>query len=160
VNSITVTNALLIAHLALAVVFVPVGRLGQTFGRRTMISVIGLTTCTAGCYFYYVLVKEGYRNPTQVIVLVTLINLCVTPVWAIVTSYITERFPTVVRATGYGIGYSVATIIPAFSSFYLLGLKALGIPYEYTQIVILALGGILLLVGALSGPETKHVDIE
>jgi len=160
VNSITVMNALLVAHLLLAAVFVPVGKLGQRYGRRTMISVIGLTTCTAGAYFYYVLVKEGYRNPIEVVALVTLINLCVTPVWAIVTSYITGRFPTVVRATGYGIGYSVATIIPAFSSFYLLALKALGIPYEYTQIVILVLGGVLLLAGALSGPETKHVDIQ
>jgi len=35
----------------------------------------------------------------------------------------------------------------------------LGTPYEYTEIVIFALGGLLLLVGALSGPETKDVDI-
>jgi len=33
-------------------------------------------------------------------------------------------------------------------------------PYAYTGLVILALGGLLLLVGALSGPETKHVDIK
>ena len=91
--------------------------------------------------------------------LVILINFCATPVWAIVTSYINERFPTGIRATGYGIGYSAATIIPAFSSFYMLGLKGLGVPYEYTQIVILAVGGLLLLLGALSGPETKHVEL-
>jgi len=82
-----------------------------------------------------------------------------TPVWAVVTSYISERFPTAVRASGHGIGYSAATIIPAFSSFYMLGLKGLGMPYAYTGLVILALGGLLLLAGALSGPETKHVDI-
>ena len=64
------------------------------------------------------------------------------------------------RAVGYGVGYSAATIIPAFSSFYMLGLKALGVPYEYTEIVLFALGGVLLLIGALSGPETNHIDIE
>lgn len=159
VNSVTVTNALLIAHIVLALLFVPFGMLGQRIGRRTALALMGITTCTLGTYFYYVLVKSGYQSAIQLVVLVTLINLCVTPVWAIVTSYITERFPTVVRATGYGIGYSVATIVPAFSSFYLLGLKQMGIPYEYTQLVILALGGLLLIVGALSGPETKHVDI-
>ena len=35
-----------------------------------------------------------------------LINLCATPVWAFVTAYINERFPTGVRACGYGIGYN------------------------------------------------------
>jgi len=92
-------------------------------------------------------------------VLVILINLCATPVWAVVTSYITERFPTAVRASGYGIGYSAAAIMPAFSSFYMLGLKELGMPYAYTEIVVFALGGLLLVVGARLGPETVHVDI-
>jgi len=41
----------------------------------------------------------------------------------------------------------------------MLGLKALGMPYEYTEIVIFAAGGLLLLMGALSGPETRHVEL-
>jgi hypothetical protein len=41
----------------------------------------------------------------------------------------------------------------------MLGLKGLGMPYEYTEIVILAVGGLLLFLGALSGPETKHVEL-
>jgi hypothetical protein len=92
-------------------------------------------------------------------VLVISINLCASPVWAIVTSYINERFSTGIRACGYGVGYSAAAIIPAFSSFYMLGLKGLGIPYEYTEIVIFAVGGFLLMLGALYGPETKHVEL-
>jgi hypothetical protein len=32
-------------------------------------------------------------------------------------------------------------------------------PYEYTQIVILAAGGFLLLLGALTGPETNQVEL-
>jgi hypothetical protein len=32
-------------------------------------------------------------------------------------------------------------------------------PYKYTQIPLLALGGLLILVGAAMGPETKDVDI-
>jgi MFS family permease len=158
VNSMVVTNAILVAHLLLAVLFVPFGMLGQKFGRRTMLVVMGLAGITAGPILYYVLVWSGYRSAWQVVLLVTLINLCATPVWAIVTSYLNERFPTVVRASGYGIGYSAASIIPAFSSFYMLGLKKLGMPYEYTQIVIFAVGGLFLLLGALSGPETRHVE--
>jgi MFS family permease len=158
VDHITVTNAQLVANLLVAAVFVPFGMLGQKVGRRPMLILMGIAASTAGPYFYYVLVKSGYQNGLELTALVSLINLFTTPVWAFITSYVNERFPTAVRATGYGIGYSAAMIIPAFSSFYLLGLRELGIPYEYTQIVILALGGLLLLVGALSGPETKNVD--
>jgi MFS family permease len=158
-NSVVVTNALLVAYCLMALIFVPVGMLGQKIGRRTILALIGLAGFTVGPILYYVLVRSGYRSALQLTLLVTLINLCATPVWAIVTSYINERFPTGIRATGYGVGYSAATIIPAFSSFYMLGLKGLGMPYEYTEIVIFAVGGFLLFLGALSGPETKHVEL-
>jgi MFS family permease len=160
VNSITVTNVQLIANFVMVLSFIPFGMLGQKIGRRTVLSLLGLAGCTAGPILYYILVKSGYQNAAETVILVTLINLCATPVWAIVTAYINERFPTGVRASGYGIGYSAATIIPAFSSFYMLGMKGIGMRYEYTELVIFALGGLLLLLGALSGPETKHVDIK
>jgi MFS family permease len=159
VSSIVVTNAQLIENLIMMFVFVPFGILGQRIGRRTVLSLLGLAGCTIGPILYYVLVKSGYRNTVELVVLVTLINLCATPVWAFVTAYINERFTTGVRACGYGIGYSAATIIPAFSSFYMLGLKALGMPYEYTEVALFALGGLLLMIGALAGPETRHVEI-
>jgi MFS family permease len=159
VNSVVVTSAQLVAYCLLALIFVPVGILGQKIGRRTILVLIGLAGFVVGPILYYALVRFGYRSAWQLTLLVTLINLCATPVWAIVTSYINERFPTGIRATGYGVGYSAATIIPAFSSFYMLGLKRLGMPYEYTQIVILAVGGFLLSLGALSGPETNHVEL-
>lgn len=159
VNSVVVTNAQLVAYILLALSFVPFGMLGQKIGRRTILALIGLAGFTAGPILYYVLVRSGYRSALQLTLLLTLIHLCASPVWAIVTSYINERFSTGVRASGYGIGYSAATIIPAFSSFYMLGLKGLGMPYEYTEIVIFAVGGFLLFLGALSGPETKHVEM-
>jgi MFS family permease len=160
ISSVAVTNAQLVAYVVLAGVFVPFGMLGQKIGRRRLLAGFGLAGCTLGPLFYFLLVKSGYQSPAQLILLITLVNLCATPVWGIITSYLTERFPTSVRAVGYGVGYSAATIVPAFSSFYMLGLKAAGMPYEYTEIGLFALGGILLLAGALWGPETNHVDIE
>ena len=159
VDSVTVTNAQLIENLVMVFLLVPFGMLGQMIGRRTVLWMIGLAGCTVGPIFYYVLVRSGYRNTVELIVLVTLINLCAMPVWAIITAYINERFSTGVRASGYGLGYSLATIIPAFSSFYMLALKRLGMQYPYTEVAIFALGGLLLMIGALSGPETNHIDI-
>jgi MFS family permease len=159
VSSVVVTNAQIVAYVVLTPVFILVGVLGQKFGRRIILTAFGVGACTLGPFLYFVLIKAGNQSAAEVIALVTAVHLCVTPVWAVLAAYINERFHTSVRASGYGVGYSAATIIPAFSSFYMLGLKGLGVPYAYTEIVILALGGVLLLVGALSGPETKHVDI-
>ena len=39
-----------------------------------------------------------------------------------VAAYLTERFPARVRASGFGTGYSLALVLPAFYSFYLAGL--------------------------------------
>ena len=159
VNSVDVTDAQTVTYFLLAFCFVPFGILGQKLGRRAALALMGLTGLTAGPILYYVLVRSGYRSAVELTVLMSLINLCTTPVWAIVTAYINERFPTGVRACGYGLGYSAAMIIPAFSSVYMLGLREIGMPYEYTEIVILAVGSLLLLLGALSGPETKHFEL-
>jgi MFS family permease len=159
VRSVVVTDAQIVANIILTVVFILVGVIGQKLGRRVILIAFGLAACTLGPFLYFVLIRSRYQSATQVIAMVTAVNLCVTPVWAVLTAYINERFHTSVRASGYGVGYSAATIIPAFSSFYMLGLKGLGVPYAYTEIVILALGGFLLVAGALWGPETKHVDI-
>ena len=159
VSSVAVTNALLIENLIMILCFIAAGILGQRIGRRRVLVLLGLAGCTAGPLLYFMLVRWGYRSTTQLILLVTLVNICATPVWAIVTAYLNERFTTGIRASGYGISYSVATIIPAFSSFYMLGLERMGVPYEYSEVVLLALGGLLLLAGALSGPETNQVDI-
>lgn len=87
------------------------------------------------------------------------IALCFTiSPWGIVTSYISERFSTGVRSSGYGVGYSLAVIIPSFFSFYLLGLAKL-IPYAYTPLVLLGIAGLLQIIGAFIGPETRDVAL-
>ena len=79
------------------------------------------------------------------------------PIWAVITPYLTESFRTEIRSSGYGVSYSLAAILPGLYSFYMLGLANF-MPYEFSPIVLLALGGLMLTLGALAGPETKHVD--
>ncbi|MCL6525127.1 MAG: MFS transporter [Thermoflavifilum sp.] len=153
------TNVQLLANIVLVLLFVPVGVLGQRIGRRTVLLLIGVAGFTVAPFLYYVLVRSGAHNAAAVTILSVLINVLVTPVWAVVTAYITERFNTGVRASGYGIGYSLAAVIPSFSSFYMLALKN-WMPYEYTQIVILMIGGVLISIGAWLGPERKDVSFD
>jgi hypothetical protein len=100
----------------------------------------------------------AYRDPTSLVALVASIVVLSLPIWAVHTPYLAESFRTEIRSSGYGISYSLATILPGLYSFYMLGLAKL-IPYQFGPIVLLALGGALLSIGALAGPETKDVDL-
>jgi hypothetical protein len=92
-----------------------------------------------------------------VIVLVTIVTILITWVWALATVYINERFHTGVRASGFGIGYSLAVIPPAFYAFYQSGLANF-MPFKYTPLPLLVIGALFILAGAVWGPETKDVD--
>ncbi|WP_239028444.1 hypothetical protein [Pseudonocardia acidicola] len=71
--------------------------------------------------------------------------------------YINERFQTGIRATGFGLGYSLAVVIPSFYAFYQSGLSSF-MPAQYTVLPLLVIGSVLITVGAAMGPETRDVD--
>ena len=103
--------------------------------------------------------REHIGNSVALIRLVALIEVLSIPIWAVHTPYLVESFRTEIRSSGYGISYSLATILPGFYSFYMLGLAKL-MPYQFTPIALLAIGGLLLSVDATAGPETKDVDLD
>jgi hypothetical protein len=76
---------------------------------------------------------------------------------ALGTVYINERFQTGVRASGFGLGYSLAIVLPAFYVFYQTGLANF-MPFKYTVLVLVVAGAALIFIGAALGPETKDVD--
>ena len=61
-----------------------------------------------------------------------------------VSAYLSERFPTRVRSTGYGMGYSLSLVLPALYTFYL--------PAARGDLRARRPGGALLAVGVLLGP--------
>ena len=86
-----------------------------------------------------------------------LLSVLVTSPWGVIVTYINERFVTDVRATGFGVGFSLSVIIPSFYAFYMNWLGAF-MPLRLTPVVLLCIGGVIGTIGALMGPETKHVD--
>jgi|HubBroStandDraft_5_1064220.scaffolds.fasta_scaffold86407_2 MFS family permease len=157
VNSTDVNTGILIGA-ALSMPLLPLmGVLGQKFGRRPMIAILGVLNLFPASVLYYTLVAGGYHHSAMLIALVALILVLTIPVWAVITPYLAESFRTEIRSCGYGISYSVATILPGLYSFYMLALARI-MPYEFTPIVLLVLGGLMLSLGALAGPETKDVD--
>jgi hypothetical protein len=128
------------------------------FGPQEYVAMIGLVNLAPACTLYYILVAGAYRDPTSLVALVASIVVLSLPIWAVHTPYLAESFRTEIRSSGYGISYSLATILPGLYSFYMLGLAKL-MPYQFGPIVLLALGGALLSIGALAGSETKDVDL-
>jgi Na+/melibiose symporter-like transporter len=156
-SSTNVTITLVIAYLILAGAYIAAGVTSQRIGRRLFLIAASVVMATVGTFLYYLLVGTAPQSLFVVIVLVTIITVLVTWVWALATVYINERFHTGVRASGFGIGYSLAVIPPAFYAYYQSGLATI-IPFKFTPLPLLVIGALLILIGALWGPETKDVD--
>lgn len=153
------TNIVVLVGALVGVVCFPItGVIGQRYGRRHTLIVLGILNITLTPVLYAIAVASGHQSLVALVLLLGVVQVLTLVVWSIVTAYITESFPTSVRASGYGIGYSLASIVPAFYSYYMLGLGRL-MPYEYTQVVILVLGGVCLVVGAYIGPDNRHREL-
>ena len=151
------TITLVIAYVILAGAYITAGVISQRIGRRLFLIAASIIMATVGTFLYYVLVGTAPQNLFAVIALVTIVTILITWVWALATVYINERFHTGVRASGFGIGYSLAVIPPAFYAYYQSGLANF-MPFKYTPLPLLVIGALLILIGAAWGPETKDVD--
>ena len=123
--------------------------------------MIGLRACgrrPPARVFYYLLLSIKPSALVAVIALVTLTVLSVNACWGMITAYINERFHTGVRASGFGLGYSLAVILPSFYAGYQDLLSRVMDP-TYTPLPLLVIGGLLITLGAILGPETRDVDL-
>lgn len=152
-NSIT----LIVAYLVVAVGYVIAAVVSQRTGRRPFLMAWGVLSAVGGTGVYALLLVIRPTNLFVVMAFVTVIAVLVVSVWGLATVYINERFQTGVRATGFGLGYSLAVVVPSFYAFFQSGLATV-MPFEYTVLPLLVIGSTLITVGAAMGPETKDVD--
>ncbi|MEU3983988.1 MFS transporter [Streptomyces sp. NPDC026672] len=158
-GSDSVTTALLLANVALFLGYLAYGRLGQKHGRRKVLFLSGLGTAIVSAIAFYETVhilRSGGSFTLAMVVYTICLVVAIAP-YGVATVYLLEAFPTRIRASGYGVAYSFSLVIPSFYSFYMLWLSNV-MPYVYTPLVLIVLGGVLTALGAKLGPETKHVD--
>ena len=121
------TWGLLLTNVVLAFGYPLAGLLGQRIGRRRLLTIAGAGTATVSAGLYAVMVTNVQSGGSFVLSMV-LVGACllltVAPNAAIV-AYLCERFPTNVRSSGYGIGYTLAVGIPSFYSAVMLQLGAM-----------------------------------
>src|SRR5579872_2568571 len=158
IQSRDVNTGILIGAAISIGIYPTVGIVSQKIGRRPTIAALGFLSLMPGTLFYYVLVAGAYRTSASLIGLVAIIVVLSISVWAAQTPYLAESFRTGVRSCGYGISYSLAAVLPGLYSLYMLALSKL-MPYEFTPVVLLGVGGVLIGAGALAGPETRDVDL-
>ena len=156
-NGFALTATLMICYTILFFSYIGSGLLGQAIGRRRFFVIVGPLIATAGAYILYALTVTPEMGFGTRAMLVSLLAVLVTSPWGVIVTYINERFATDVRATGFGIGFSLSVVIPSFYAFYMDWLSAL-MPLALTPVALLVVGGLIGTVGALIGPETRDVD--
>jgi MFS family permease len=151
------TITLVVANVVLVGGYIASGVISQRVGRRPFLIAYGLISAVAGTFLYWLLLSAPPQNLFLVILLATIITLLVVSCWGISTAYINERFQTGIRASAFGIGYSLAVVLPSLYAYYQAGLAAF-MPFEYTVLVLLVIGALFIVAGAVWGPETKDVN--
>jgi MFS family permease len=151
------TSTLLISYAGLFFSYIAAGMIGQRIGRRRFFIIVGPLIAVIGSAILYYLIRTPDLSLAAIMGLVCVLSILVTSPWGVIITYINERFVTDVRATGFGIGFSLSVIIPSFYAFYMNWLGAV-MPFELTPVFLLAIGAIIGTVGAAMGPETKDVD--
>ena len=157
IRGTNLTIMLVVAYVVLAVVYVIGGAVSQRIGRRAYLMVMSALSAVFGTYFYYQLINAAPGHFSSIFWLTTITTVLVVAPGALSTVYINERFRTGVRASGFGLGYSLAIILPAFYVFYQAALANL-MPFKYTVLVLVVIGAVLIFIGAAMGPETKDAD--
>ncbi|HTI02817.1 MAG TPA: MFS transporter, partial [Acidisoma sp.] len=151
------TLTLLICYAVLFASYIAAGVIAQRIGRRLFFVILGPLIAVVGGGMMYALVSGTPLGLGAIILLVCVMSVLVTAPWGVIITYINERFVTDVRATGFGLGFSLSVVIPSFYAFYMNWLGAI-MPFKLTAVALLVIGGLLGTVGALLGPETRDVD--
>lgn len=152
-----VTLLLSVVFVILGVGYMAAGSLSQRIGRRPFLIYSGLGAAVVGTLLYYWLLTSAPDSYFGTVILVTVMVWVIVWFWGLATSYTNERFRTGVRASGFGLGYSLAVILPSFYAFYQVGLANI-MPMELTVLPLLVVGALLVTIGAFLGPETKNID--
>jgi MFS family permease len=156
-SGFNLTLTLLISYAVLFGSYIASGVIAQKIGRRLFFLILGPSIVVVGTGLLAALINGKSLPIALIILLVCLFSAIVTAPWGVIVTYINERFTTEVRASGFGLGFSASVILPSFYAFYMNWLGVL-MPYRYTILALLIIGGAIGTIGAFLGPETKNVD--
>ncbi|MEU0506519.1 MFS transporter [Nocardia sp. NPDC005998] len=156
VPSTTVTPIMLISSLITVGTFIAAAVLSQRIGRRRFYIGAGIVAAIVTPTGFLVLSTLDGAAVVPIALCAFAIQISTISLYGPIAAYLTERFPAGIRATGYGVGYSLALVVPAFYAFYISGLSSV-FSEQAAAPILAVLGGILVAAGAALGPETRDV---
>src|SRR5664279_6404163 len=126
------------------------GHLSTFIGRRVFFVGFGVLSAVLAPIVYLTIFRQ--TTLIAIVLLVGSLQIVTVSVYGPIAAYLTERFPTGVRSSGYGVAYSLSIVLPALYPYYLPPLQQL---FGDTAAVaaLIALAGLLVAVGAMLGPD-------
>jgi len=157
VSATAVTGALVIVQAVHSVLFPYLGALSERIGRRRFLAWCGVGIGVPCAAAFGTISAGWWTGFGSVLLLTAVIRLAGASAFAVTPSYLCERFPSALRGSGFGLGYSTPLVLTSFYAYYQNWLGAI-LPHGYTASALLVLGGALVLIGALLGPESRNVE--
>ncbi|MBO3723847.1 MFS transporter [Actinomyces bowdenii] len=144
------------ASVAQAAAMAWAGHLSTLVGRRRLLMAWGAVAGAVGPVAWWW--AAGATTLARAALVASLTQVVTVAAYGPVAAYLSERFPTTVRSTGYGSAYSLSLIIPSLYPFYLPALEAWAGP-RTALTGLMALGGALVILGARLGPALSGEQI-
>lgn len=142
---------MLCATAASALAMVAAGHLSTLTGRRRFFMTFGGLSAVLAPAGYLMVFRQQPLGGT--VAWVVVLQLVTVSVYGPIAAYLTERFPTGVRSSGYGVAYSLSIVLPALYPYYLPPLQQ-QLGGTVAVAALIALAGLLVAVGAMLGPDT------
>lgn len=139
-------------------IFPFVGLFSDVVGRRKALVYNGIAVAVLCAGAFWGLAAGWWSGFPAILVITFVVRFSGGSVFAVTPSYLCERFPAAIRGSGFGLGYSTPLIVTSFYAYYQNWLGNV-IPRDDTASVLLVLGGLLIICGAVLGPETRGTDL-
>ncbi|HEY4456508.1 MAG TPA: MFS transporter [Pseudonocardiaceae bacterium] len=158
IGATEVTAALVIGQGLHTLIFPFIGLFSDRVGRRKALVYNGIMVALVCAGAFWTLAAGWWHGFSALLLVTFVVRFSGGSVFAVTPSYLCERFPAATRGSGFGLGYSTPLIVTSFYAYYQNWLGAI-IPRDYTATVLLVVGGLLIILGALLGPETRGIDL-
>jgi MFS family permease len=152
------TLTLIVCNIPVPFAYILGGMLADRIGRRPAIIITGTFTMLVMSTALALLGSKSFNTWPALTFIAFFVAFSSTMPIGIMPAYINERFPTRARSSGWGVGYSTATIIPALFVFYQKALTG-WMPFQYTPAALAFLGGVLIIIGGIIAPETLGTNL-
>ena len=146
-----------VASVAQAIVMALAGHLSTRTGRRRLFIVWGLAAAILGPPVWWLTVTSSTLGRAAIFAAV--LQVITVSAYGPVAAYLSERFPTEVRSTGYGTGYSLSLVLPALYPFYLPWVES-GLGRHGSVMALVLVGGVLVVIGAALGPRLSSRELD